>query len=67
MPAKGTRFRPTDTAFRRPESLSHSPARPGSTGVDSRSRISDAAMSSANAIPAVAAARGVRSVAGAPT
>jgi hypothetical protein len=61
IPANGTRFRATATAFRRPESLSHWPALPGSAGVDSLSRISEAAVSSANAIPAAAAARGVRS------
>src|ERR1700735_1696366 len=59
IPANGTRFSATSTVVRRAESFSQAPAWPGLAGGDSLISTSDAIVSTDNALPATAAARGV--------
>src|SRR6202050_1508359 len=61
IPANGPSFSATSTVVRRAESFSQAPAWPGSDGVDRWISTSDAIVSTENAMPATAAARGVLS------
>ena len=61
MPANGMRFSPIDTAVLLPESVSHRPATAGLPGTEIRSRVSAVIRSTEKTMPAIAAARGVRS------
>src|SRR5437879_9365118 len=61
IPAKGTRFSAKMTAFLRVASESHAPASLGLEGISNRIMTRLVPSSSENAMPAVAAARGVLS------
>ena len=61
IPANGTRFSATITAVRRPEWASQAPGTAGLPGTESWISTSAVISSTEKAIPATAAARGVRS------